>query len=87
MLKKLKEANDLKEEQISRLNQKTRQAEELKAKILQKEKQLFEITKKQIRLDEQKPVQRSLASKWEMFNKNLSNYRNTMTTTGKPSYY
>lgn len=65
ILKKLKETNDIKEKQISEVNLKIKRAEEIKAKILAKEKQLFEITKNQIKNEERKTApQRSLASKW-----------------------
>lgn len=65
ILKKLKETNDIKEKQISEVNLKIKRAEDIKAKILAKEKQLFEITKNQIKNEERKTApQRSLASKW-----------------------
>ena len=87
ILNKIKENTDIKEKQISDINHKTKVVEEIKAKILQKQKHLYELTKNKIKFEDRKtPVQRTTASKWEMFNKNLQNNRNNVFTATRLSY-
>ena len=82
MLSRLRERNDEKEKRISGLHSRLKKVEELKGRLLQKEKQLFDLTRNQVSRQEDRnaPVQRSMAAKWELFDKSLSQQRNSAMT-------